>query len=143
MVEELRFSKWICFLQAYILLFVIKITMRWFGFARVHRVLGVFRASRARKYDEKLLGSDDALAQEIWSAVWLASRYQILGTTCLERSLVLYRLLGLYGVQADLCIGVQKIPFASHAWVEHNGSVLNDVKFWCAAYSVILRESNH
>ena len=46
---------------------------------------------------------------------------------CLERSLVLYRLLRGQGVAVRYCQGVQPYPFQAHAWVEYRDEVINDV----------------
>ena len=45
---------------------------------------------------------------------------------CLEQSLALYVLLRRRGVPAELKLGVQPYPFNAHAWVELNGSPLNE-----------------
>ncbi|MGA2725778.1 MAG: lasso peptide biosynthesis B2 protein [Bryobacteraceae bacterium] len=45
---------------------------------------------------------------------------------CLQRSVVTARLLRQYGVEAQVVIGCRAAPFASHAWVEVNGRVVND-----------------
>ena len=46
---------------------------------------------------------------------------------CLERSLVLYYALRRQGVPVRYCHGVQPSPLISHAWVEYQGEVINDV----------------
>ena len=45
---------------------------------------------------------------------------------CLQRSVVTARLLRQYGIEAQVVIGCRAAPFASHAWVEVNGRVIND-----------------
>jgi hypothetical protein len=45
---------------------------------------------------------------------------------CLQRSVVTARLLRQYGIEAQVVIGCRAAPFASHAWVEVNGRVVND-----------------
>jgi hypothetical protein len=45
---------------------------------------------------------------------------------CLQRSVVAVRLLRHYGIEAQVVIGCRAAPFASHAWVEVNGRVVND-----------------
>jgi hypothetical protein len=45
---------------------------------------------------------------------------------CLPASLALSCALRRQGVDARVCFGVQKFPFAAHAWVEANGRILND-----------------
>lgn len=47
-------------------------------------------------------------------------------TLCLQRSAVTTCLLRAYGVQAVMTIGVRSMPFLAHAWVEVDGSVVND-----------------
>lgn len=56
------------------------------------------------------------------AAAWYPGR-----ALCLERSLVLYERLRRAGAHADLRLGVQAAPFASHAWIERHGAPLNDV----------------
>jgi len=47
---------------------------------------------------------------------------------CLQRSAVAACLLRSLGVPAEMVIGVHKMPFYGHAWVEVNGKVVNDDK---------------
>jgi hypothetical protein len=55
------------------------------------------------------------------ACVWYPKR-----TLCLQRSAVTTCLLRTYGVSAFLKIGVRPMPFQAHAWVEADGSVIND-----------------
>ncbi len=50
--------------------------------------------------------------------------------SCLDRSLVLLKLLRQMGIDGELHLGVRKDRgiFEAHAWVELNGEILNDVK---------------
>jgi Transglutaminase-like superfamily len=45
---------------------------------------------------------------------------------CLQRSVALARVLRSAGLHAQVVIGYRARPFLSHAWVEVNGSVVND-----------------
>src|ERR1700733_8038736 len=45
---------------------------------------------------------------------------------CLQRAVVVTRLLRRCGVNAELVIGYRPSPFFSHAWVEVDGRVVND-----------------
>ncbi len=45
---------------------------------------------------------------------------------CLEQSFALWVLLRRRGIDADLRLGVQPIPFGAHAWVEHRGQPVNE-----------------
>jgi hypothetical protein len=47
-------------------------------------------------------------------------------TLCLQRSTVLVKMLRRRGIHAQMIIGAQKLPFKAHAWVEVNGSIVND-----------------
>jgi Transglutaminase-like superfamily len=57
-----------------------------------------------------------------------AARHLPFSTNCLEQSLALWWLLKRRGIPADLRIGVRKNAgsFEAHAWVEANGTVLNE-----------------
>ncbi len=58
---------------------------------------------------------------------------------CLPRSLALYRFMVSVGVPVDHCIGVMRFPFASHAWVEYRGRVLNDSEAHVRLYAELAR----
>lgn len=45
---------------------------------------------------------------------------------CLARSLALYRYLRRAGFAAEHVIGVRRVPFRAHAWVEYDGAVVLD-----------------
>ncbi|MHA6766124.1 lasso peptide biosynthesis B2 protein [Sphingobium ummariense] len=64
----------------------------------------------------------------------------ILGRTdrCLVRSLAMFTVLRTHGVTAVLVIGARSDPFSAHAWVQHDGIVLNDSLDQINNYSPIL-----
>jgi transglutaminase superfamily protein len=45
---------------------------------------------------------------------------------CLQRSFVTTCLLRNHGIQAQMVLGAQKVPFKAHAWVEVEGQVINE-----------------
>jgi hypothetical protein len=45
---------------------------------------------------------------------------------CLQRSIVIARLMRDRGIPAEVVIGYRPVPFFSHAWVEIAGRVVND-----------------
>jgi hypothetical protein len=55
---------------------------------------------------------------------------------CLQRSFVTTYLLRKSGVQAQLVIGTQKLPFKAHAWVEVEGAAVNERTNVHATYAV-------
>ena len=58
---------------------------------------------------------------------------------CLPRALLLARALRYQGVPCDICFGVRKMPFNAHAWVELDGSALNESAAALANLAVVLR----
>jgi hypothetical protein len=69
------------------------------------------------------------------SAVLLASCFYWKPVLCLQQSVCVVRLLRRRGVAARLTIGYRPVPFLSHAWVEVDGRVINDLP----AYQTRLR----
>jgi Transglutaminase-like superfamily len=66
------------------------------------------------------------VVDEICAVVNLACSYYPKTAACLQRSAVAARMLLRRGVPAHVVIGIQQFPFASHAWVEVHGVVVND-----------------
>jgi hypothetical protein len=64
----------------------------------------------------------------------------ILGRTnrCLVRSLALFSVLRNRDIAAQFVIGVRTQPFAAHAWVQYDGTVLNDGVEQVSCYTPIL-----
>lgn len=58
---------------------------------------------------------------------------------CLQRSAATVSLLRNYGVEAQLVIGAQLMPFQAHAWVEVDGRVVNDNSYTNELYAVLDR----
>jgi Transglutaminase-like superfamily len=56
---------------------------------------------------------------------------------CLQRSAATACLLKTAGIPAQMIIGVQQMPFLSHAWVEVNGRVVNDKPYMRDLYMVL------
>jgi Transglutaminase-like superfamily len=58
---------------------------------------------------------------------------------CLQRSALTTCLLKESGVRAELVIGAQQLPFKAHAWVEVDGTVVNDKPYVREIYTVLDR----
>jgi Transglutaminase-like superfamily len=56
---------------------------------------------------------------------------------CLQRSAATTVLLRGYGRDANMITGAQILPFRSHAWVEIQGSVVNDKPYMREIYQVL------
>ena len=88
------------------------------GFRGVYRKLqGLVCGSRS---------SHSGLEIAILRTVAAVSSFYWKPVLCLQRSVVTARLLRQYGIEAQVVIGCRAVPFASHAWVEVNGRVVND-----------------
>lgn len=72
-------------------------------------------------------GKDQStLVGEICMAVEKACVWYPKKALCLQRSAVTTCILRSYGIPANLVVGVRSMPFLAHAWVEAEGSVVND-----------------
>jgi Transglutaminase-like superfamily len=76
---------------------------------------------------------------QICRAVDVASGFYFHKVVCLQRSAATVRLLRRHGFAAQLVIGVQQLPFAGHAWVELDQTVINDKSYISDIYSVLER----
>jgi len=114
-------------LEAAVALTATWIGLRVVGFGRWRRALDWLvprTVKRTSAGDPVALGSALAVARFEQSA----ARHLFLQTNCLEQSLVLCWLLQKRGTAAVLRIGARKEQgrFEAHAWVELEGTVLND-----------------
>ena len=82
---------------------------------------------------------DRNMVERICSAVDLACVWYPKHALCLQRSAATVCLLRSCGVPAQMVIGVQKLPFKAHAWVEVNGIVVNDKPYVPEIYAVLDR----
>ncbi|MCI0724258.1 MAG: lasso peptide biosynthesis B2 protein [Acidobacteria bacterium] len=79
------------------------------------------------------------LVEQICSAVDQACIWYPKQALCLQRSAAATCLLRRMGVPAQMVIGVQKLPFRAHAWVEVEGNVVNDKAYTPEMYAVLDR----
>ncbi len=105
--------------RAWWLLHITRIGFRLAGFQRMHDLLARRPAPRSATIEE---------ARHIASLVSLAAKYSIGRPNCLARSTAALALLRKHGIPADVRFGVKKEEGAIlfHAWVEVDGSVVND-----------------
>lgn len=102
-------------------------------------VRGNFSALHHRVHTHKVSShrvSAEAVRQ-ICSALDLACIWYPRQAMCLQRSAAATCLLRSYGVPAQMVIGVQKLPFKAHAWVEVDGQVVNDKSEMPEVYAVL------
>lgn len=116
-------------LQAYLRLIYFEWLLARGRFQRVHDKV-------CRTPVENRFPSPDAV-KRICSAVDVASIFYWKQVLCLQRSAVAACLLKRNGVPAHLVIGAQTLPFRAHAWVEIEGSVVNDKTYMREIYAVL------
>lgn len=90
--------------------------------------LGGFRGlhDSVKKTRVATIPVDADLVTRFVDAVTLASCFYFKPVLCMQRAVVTTRLLRKQGVAAEMVIGYRPSPFFSHAWVEVNGSIVND-----------------
>ena len=89
------------------------------GFSRAHE--------RVRRTSVRLRRANAPSTDLIVWAVDEACVWYVKRAACLQRSAVATRLLRRHGVAASLVVGYRAIPFESHAWVEVDGCIVNDL----------------
>jgi len=105
-------------LQAYIGLIAHDVFMSRHDFASLHR--------RVKDFPLRVVPTGTSPTQAVCSAFDIACCFYPRQALCLQRSSVLVRMLRLNGIEAQMLIGAQKLPFKAHAWVEVDGHIIND-----------------
>jgi hypothetical protein len=98
-------------------------------------------AALHRAVRESSLGKRNGMdvSERVCHAIDLACALYPRQIWCLQRSAATTVLLRACGIHAELVIGVQQLPFKSHAWVEVDGRVINDKVSVCEPYTVLER----
>jgi hypothetical protein len=74
----------------------------------------------------------------VCSAIDIACVWYLKQVLCLQRSAATTCLLRKHGIPAQMVIGARLWPFASHAWVEVCGKVVNDRSYVPDKFSLVL-----
>jgi hypothetical protein len=113
----------------------------WIGLAAfdILRVAGFARLCTWLRLRRPAPRRHSATSEDIvWSVdeacVWYVKR-----AACLQRSVVATWLLRRHGIAAEMVIGCRPLPFESHAWVEVDGRVLNDLPQYPRVFTVLDR----
>lgn len=108
-------------LEAWLLLLLVDLAIARGGLPRIHRLVRGLRVRSRRG------GVDRArIVDAVNDAVTRAGVWYPRTALCLPRSAVATWLLRRRGIPAVMVIGVRKMPFYAHAWVEVDGVVVND-----------------
>ena len=100
-------------------------------FARLHRIVHNWRVSDKKPPTD---ATDQVCSAVNHACIWYPKR-----ALCLKRSAVTTCLMRSCGMNAQMVIGAQKLPFKAHAWVEVDGRVVNDKPYTPAMYGVLDR----
>jgi len=92
---------------------------------------------RVREFRTRGQAPQPELVEQACHAIDLACVWYWKEVLCLQRSAATTCLLKRCGVPARLVIGAQQIPFKAHAWVEVDGSVVNDKPYVSQIYAVL------
>jgi hypothetical protein len=78
-------------------------------------------------------------AQEISLITSIAAQHGVYKAGCLRRSLLTWWFLRWEGIDSQICFGVRLVNqrFEAHAWVEHNGTIVNDSLAICARFRTL------
>jgi len=102
------------------------------GFSSLHQTIRNWKVAVNQSTDTEVIVNGCA-------AVDRACTWHPKQEVCLQRSAVATCLLRRLGVPAEMVIGVHKMPFYGHAWVEVNGKVVNDHKNVQSFFHVLCR----
>ena len=113
------------FLLAVMLTPLVKLGLHALGWQRLMRLLE--RSGSSRAQHPPAPQTHDYVRRTAYIVNAAASRRLVRGT-CLQRSIVLWWLLQCDGIETRLMLGSRKEQgrFQAHAWVEHEGEIIND-----------------
>ena len=119
--RELSGGEWLLLLKVSVLLPMVRCGVRLLPFKTV---VALFAGKAS--LDGNRARSNRIRPDRLGYLVEVASRHHFLQPTCLEKSLILFRILRRSGLDPELRIGTAKNDgrFEAHAWVEHQGQVL-------------------
>ena len=113
------------FLRATVLLPLVAVSLHLRGFRATQAALQRFLSNANPEHDPALLSKNAAMTAHMVSA---ADRHGLVHPSCLAKSLTLWWLLERQGIASHLRIGIRKEveKFEAHAWVEREGTALNE-----------------
>lgn len=124
-----------CAICAWCLLALIDLALKFAGFRRFYRMIRSWPIVGAVPADAR-----PELIRQTCAAMRSARPYYFRRARCLQSAAATVCFLRLRGIHAELVIGVRKIPFYAHAWVEVAGRVVINVRPALAShYTVIAR----
>jgi len=117
------------FLQALFALFAYDVVNAACRFETIHAMVKRWTVARRN-------GDVPRAVNRICTAVNYACIWYPKQVLCLQRSFATTYLLRRHGVDAQMVLGAQKLPFQAHAWVEVEGGAVNERSNVQATYAV-------
>jgi Transglutaminase-like superfamily len=118
-------------IESWFLLLYFDCIMHLSDFKRLHRIVREQNVSP----DPKTKETCEQLCHAVdWACVFYFRR-----VLCLQRSAATAVLLRRHGTRAQMVLGVQMLPFLSHAWVEVEGRIVNDKPYMSEIFQVLER----
>jgi hypothetical protein len=118
-------------IESWLLLLYFDCMMHLRDFKRLHRVVREQNVNPDPKREEAC----ERLCRAVdWACVFYFRR-----VLCLQRSAATAILLRRHGSMAQMVLGVQMLPFLSHAWVEVEGRIVNDKPYMSEIFQVLER----
>src|SRR5882762_2352519 len=117
------------FLRAAVLLPVISVSLKIGGFRATQILLRSFPIAPQTSQQDSIQVVDDRKRTQLTSRmIDAAVRHVWRASTCLEKSLALWWLLGRQGIACEVRIGARKQggKFEAHAWLERDGVAINE-----------------
>jgi hypothetical protein len=113
------------FLRAMALLPAVALSLRWRGFRATQSTLQKSLSNGIPEIDSGMVNERLALTAHM---VNVADRHGLVHPSCLAKSMALWWLLGRQGIPSQLRIGISKKneKFEAHAWVERDGTAVNE-----------------
>ncbi len=113
------------FLQSLALLPLVSLSLRWNGYRATQTALQRIIRNPLPQQNADQVNRRIALTAHMVNA---ADRHGVFHPSCLAKSLTLWWLLARQGIEARLRIGIRKEKenFEAHAWVEREGTALNE-----------------
>ena|ERR1700720_3971217 len=118
-------------LKSWLLLLYFACVMRFGDFKRLHRIV--------RKQKVKPSVKRGKTSKQLCDAVDWACVFYFRRVLCLQRSAATAVLLRHHGWNAQMVLGVQLLPFLSHAWVEIDRRIVNDKPYMTEIFQVLER----
>ena len=114
-------------IQSFLLLPMIHVTLFFLGYTRLLEIMEKLTPLKDinAEYSEAWILQR---ASDITRIVTIAARRGLYKATCLRKSILVWWFLRKEKIRSEICFGVRMVnrKLEAHAWVEHNGTVIND-----------------